>query len=142
MKTIEHFYQQWKHDNLVMDKWFTVQATIPDASAKARVAKLFEHSDFDIKNPNRVRALLGAFCLANPLCFHDVDGFGYKLLGQYIEKIDAINPQIASRLCGPLIRWKRYSESRQKLMKSELQRLISLPDLSNDVTEMVEKSLK
>jgi len=141
-ETIEHFYQQWKHDNLVMDKWFTVQATIPDASAKARVVKLFEHSDFDIKNPNRVRALLGAFCSANPLCFHDVDGFGYKLLGQYIEKIDTMNPQIASRLCGPLIRWKRYSELRQKLMKSELQRLISLPDLSNDVTELVEKSLK
>jgi len=140
-ETIDSFYQQWKNDNLVMDKWFTVQATIPDVSAKARVAKLFEHSDFDIKNPNRVRSLLGAFCSANPLCFHDVDGFGYNLLGLYIEKIDAMNPQIASRLCGPLTRWKRYSEPRQKLMKAELQRLISLPDLSNDVTEMVEKSL-
>jgi len=141
-ETIDNFYQQWQHDNLVMDKWFTVQATIPNASAKERVAKLFEHSDFDIKNPNRVRSLLGAFCSANPLCFHDVDGFGYSLLGQYIEKIDGMNPQIASRLCGPLTRWKRYSESRQKLMKAELQRLISLPNLSNDVTEMVEKSLK
>ncbi|VAW50270.1 Membrane alanine aminopeptidase N [hydrothermal vent metagenome] len=141
-ETIDKFFQQWKHDNLVMDKWFTVQATIPHTSAKARVEKLFEHSDFDIKNPNRVRSLLGAFCSANPLCFHDVDGFGYHLLGQYIEKIDAMNPQIASRLCGPLTRWKRYSEFRQELMKAELQRLISLSGLSNDVTEMVEKSLK
>jgi len=139
--TIESFYQQWKNDNLVMDKWFTVQAMIPDVSAKKRVLKLFEHSDFDIKNPNRVRSLLGAFCSANPLCFHDEDGFGYKLLGQYIEKIDAMNPQIASRLCGPLTRWKRYNETRQELMKAELNRLISLPSLSNDVTEMVEKSL-
>ena len=140
--TITAFYQQWKHDNLVMDKWFTVQATMPHASAKARVKQLFEHKDFDIKNPNRVRSLLGAFCSANPTCFHDASGFGYKLLEEYIEKIDAMNPQIASRLCVPLTRWKRYNEKRQNLMKSALQRLVSLPNLSNDVSELVEKSLK
>ena len=145
-ETITAFYQQWKRDNLVMDKWFTVQATAPylmaHASAKARVKQLFEHKDFDIKNPNRVRSLLGAFCSANPVCFHDVSGFGYELLEEYIEIIDAMNPQIASRLCVPLTRWKRYNETRQQLMKSALQRLISLPDLSNDVSELVEKSLK
>ena len=145
-ETTMAFYQQWKRDNLVMDKWFTVQATAPylmaNASAKARVKQLFEHKDFDIKNPNRVRSLLGAFCSANPVCFHDVSGFGYELLEEYIEKIDAMNPQIASRLCVPLTRWKRYNETRQQLMKSALQRLISLPDLSNDVSELVEKSLK
>ena len=139
---IEVFYQQWQQDNLVMDKWFTVQATIPHASAKQRVMQLFDHDDFDIKNPNRVRSLLGAFCSANPSCFHDIDGFGYNLLGSYIEKIDVMNPQIASRLCVPLTRWRRYSETRQKLMRSELERLISLPSLSKDVTELVEKSLK
>jgi len=138
----EAFYQQWKQDHLVMDKWFTVQATIPHTSAMAKVKDLFEHKDFDIKNPNRVRSLLGAFCSANPLCFHDVSGFGYDLLGRYIETIDAMNPQIASRLCVPLTRWKRYSEKRQQLMKSELQRLISLPKLSKDISELVEKSLK
>jgi len=145
-ETITAFYQQWKRDNLVMDKWFTVQATAPylmaNASAKARVKQLFEHKDFDIKNPNRVRSLLGAFCSANPVCFHDVSGFGYELLEEYIEIIDAMNPQIASRLCVPLTRWKRYNETRQQLMKSALQRLVSLPDLSNDVSELVEKSLK
>ncbi|MFV9615250.1 MAG: aminopeptidase N [Gammaproteobacteria bacterium] len=141
-ETIAAFYQQWHGDNLVMDKWFTVQATMPHASAKARVKQLFEHKDFDIKNPNRVRSLLGAFCSANPTCFHDVSGFGYELLEEYIETIDAMNPQIASRLCVPLTRWKRYNETRQKLMKSALQRLISLPKLSNDVSELVEKSLK
>jgi aminopeptidase N len=139
---IDAFYQQWKKDNLVMDKWFTVQATIPHASAKIRVKKLFEHGDFDIKNPNRVRSLLGAFCSANPTCFHDMSGFGYSLLGDYIEKIDVMNPQIASRLCVPLTRWKRHNETRQQLMKTELQRLIALPKLSNDVFELVEKSLK
>ncbi len=145
-ETTMAFYQQWKRDNLVMDKWFTVQATAPylmaNASAKARVKQLFEHKDFDIKNPNRVRSLLGAFCSANPVCFHDVSGFGYELLEEYIEKIDVMNPQIASRLCVPLTRWKRYNETRQQLMKSALQRLISLPALSNDVSELVEKSLK
>ena len=89
-----------------------------------------------------MRALLGAFCSANPVCFHDVSGFGYGLLGNYIETIDAMNPQIASRLCVPLTRWKRYSEQRQQLMKAELQRLIVLPKLSKDVLELVEKSLK
>ena len=141
-ETITAFYQQWNHDNLVMDKWFTVQATMPHASAKARVKQLFEHKDFDIKNPNRVRSLLGAFCSANPTCFHDTSGFGYELLEEYVEKIDAMNPQIASRLCVPLTRWKRYNETRQNLMKSALQRLISLPNLSKDVSELVEKSLK
>ncbi|NOQ88916.1 MAG: DUF3458 domain-containing protein, partial [Gammaproteobacteria bacterium] len=139
---IDEFYQQWKHDNLVMDKWFSVQATIPQLSSIPRVQKLFEHPDFDIKNPNRVRSLLGVFCAANPRCFHEIGGFGYDLLGQYIETIDAMNPQIASRLCVPLTRWKRYNETRQNLMRSELKRLISLPKLSNDVTELVEKSLK
>ncbi|MBL4712521.1 MAG: DUF3458 domain-containing protein, partial [Gammaproteobacteria bacterium] len=152
-EVIAQFYQQWQKDNLVMDKWFTVQATAPyllrDASdtstttlVTTRIDQLFKHDDFDIKNPNRVRALLGAFCSANPLCFHDSSGFGYQLLGQYIETINSINPQIASRLCVPLTRWKRYDDVRQKLMKSQLQRLIALPTLSNDVTELVEKSLK
>lgn len=149
-EVIDAFYQQWKQDNLVMDKWFTVQATAPyllssasgDSPATDRITRLFEHEDFDIKNPNRVRALLGAFCAGNPLCFHDVSGFGYDLLGKYIETIDIMNPQIASRLCVPLTRWKRFSERRQQLMKSELQRLILLPTLSKDVSELVEKSLK
>lgn len=141
-EVIDAFYAQWQHDNLVMDKWFSVQATIPLKSAIGRVEKLFEHADFDIKNPNRVRSLLGAFCSANPQCFHDESGFGYRLLGRYIEIIDSMNPQIASRLCVPLTRWKRFNKTRQSQMKSELQRLIALPKLSKDVTELVEKSLK
>jgi aminopeptidase N len=139
---IDKFYQQWHRDPLVLDKWFTVQATIPHRSSQDRVKRLFDHPDFDLKNPNRVRSLLGAFCAGNPLCFHDVSGFGYELLGSYIETIDAMNPQIASRLSVPLTRWKRFNETRQSLMKAQLQRLISLPELSSDVSELVEKSLK
>jgi len=141
-KVLDEFYQQWRNDNLVMDKWFSVQATVPHVSSIERVKQLFEHDDFDIKNPNRVRSLLGVFCAANPLCFHEISGSGYELLGRYIEIIDAMNPQIASRLCVPLTRWKRYNEVRQTLMKTQLQRLVSLPNLSNDVSELVEKSLK
>lgn len=138
----EAFYQQWKQEHLVMDKWFSVQASIPHDSAKTRVKQLFEHRDFDIINPNRVRSLLGVFCSANPLCFHDESGFGYDLLSRYIEIIDVNNPQLASRLCVPLTRWKRFNDTRQQLMKAELQRLISLPKLSKDVYELVEKSLR
>jgi len=138
---IERFYQQWKDDNLVIDKWFTVQATVPHESAKQRVLTLFEHKDFDIRNPNRLRSLLGAYCSANPICFHSQDGTGYRLLGQYIEDLDSINPQIASRLCVPLTRWRRYNELRQQMMRSELQRLSALQGLSRDVSELVEKSL-
>jgi aminopeptidase N len=141
-QVIDEFYQQWRDDHLVMDKWFSVQATVPRLSSTARIEKLFDHADFDIKNPNRVRSLLGAFCSANPVCFHDVGGFGYELLGRHIEILDAINPQIASRLCVPLTRWKRFNETRQSLMKAQLQRLILIPGLSSDVTELVEKSLK
>jgi len=139
---IDAFYEQWKGDNLVMDKWFMVQATSPHPATEDRVVQLFDHADFDIKNPNRVRSLLGAFCAANPVCFHDKSGFGYQLLGEYIETLNEINPQIASRLCVPLTRWKRFDDERQALMKQQLQRLISLPNLSGDVSELVEKSLK
>lgn len=143
---IDAFYQQWKNDNLVLDKWFTVQATNPNLLSsdlgESHVEQLFSHDDFDIKNPNRVRSLLGALCSANPVCFHDSSGFGYGLLGRYIEIIDALNPQIASRLSVPLTRWKRFNNHRQELMRAELQRLIALPKLSRDVSELVEKSLK
>ncbi len=140
-EAIEAFYTQWKDDNLVMDKWFMVQASAPGETTLKRMEALFKHPDFDIKNPNRVRALLGTFCSANPPCFHHRSGFGYQLLGRYIEKIDPLNPQIAARLCMPLTRWKRYDQNRQRLMQTELQRLQALPHLSADVIELVSKSL-
>ncbi len=140
-EVIDAFYARWKQDSLVMDKWFTIQASAPGDSTLKRVEALFNHPDFDIKNPNRVRSLLGVFCSANPVCFHHHSGSGYKLLSQYIEKLDALNPQIASRLSIPLTRWKRYDKTRQRLMKAQLQRLLSLPNLSKDVTELVSKSL-
>ncbi len=140
-QVIEDFYQQWQHDQLVMDKWFMIQATAPQADTLERVERLFEHDDFDLKNPNRVRSLLGAFCSGNPICFHVTSGEGYRLLGHYIEQLNDLNPQIASRLTTPLTRWKRYDEQRQTHMTAELARLKQLPQLSRDVYELVEKSL-
>jgi aminopeptidase N len=140
-EVIEDFYQQWKHDQLVLDKWFTVQAAVPGAGALTRVKALFEHAEFDLKNPNRVRSLLGAFCAMNPLNFHSVDGQGYRLLAEYVEKLDQLNPQIAARLTIPLTRWKRYGSQRQQLMCMELGHIRGIEGLSSDVYELVSKSL-
>ena len=139
---IEAFYQQWREEHLVIDKWFTIQAMAVLDDTIDRVRQLFQHADFDLKNPNRVRALLGAFCSANPVGFHDPSGDGYRILGEYVEKLNATNPQIASRLLSPMTRWRRYDKSAQALMKAELERLSRLPDLSRDVYELVSKSLK
>ena len=141
-QVIDSFYQQWRQDHLVIDKWFTIQAMAALDDTIDRVEQLFHHPDFDLKNPNRVRALLGAFCSANPVCFHDRCGRGYTMLGQYVEKLDRINPQIASRLLSPMTRWMRYDESSQAMMKAELERLMGLPHLSRDVYELVSKSLQ
>jgi aminopeptidase N len=138
---ISAFYEQWHHDQLVMDKWFMIQATAPKPGTLKRVEALLSHQDFDLKNPNRVRSLLGAFCASNPVCFHDISGDGYRLLSHYVEKLNELNPQIAARLTIPLTRWRRYDENRQYLMKAELERLLQLPGLSRDVYELVAKSL-
>jgi aminopeptidase N len=138
----EAFYQQWKEEHLVIDKWFSIQAMAVLDDTLASVEQLFDHPDFDLTNPNRVRSLLGAFCSSNPVCFHDRSGEGYRILGEYVEKLNATNPQIASRLLSPMTRWRRYDESAQQLMKAELERLSRLPDLSRDVFELVSKSLK
>jgi aminopeptidase N len=126
----------------VIDKWFTVQAMAVLSDTIQTVKSLFNHPDFDLKNPNRVRALLGAFSSANPVCFHDPSGEGYRLLGAYVEKLNALNPQIAARLLSPLTRWRRFDASAQALMNAELERLGQLPGLSRDVYELVSKSLK
>jgi aminopeptidase N len=138
----EAFYQQWQQEHLVIDKWFTIQAMAVLDDTIDSVKALFGHPDFDLQNPNRVRALLGAFCSSNPVCFHDTSGEGYRLLGHYVEQLNELNPQIAARLLSPLTRWHRFGAPAQALMKAELERLSQLPHLSRDVYELVSKSLK
>ena len=138
-RATESFYETWHQDDLVLDKWFSTQATSEPMGALGRVEALMSHEKFDMKNPNKVRALVGAFC-QNARHFHAVDGRGYAFLADCILKLDAINPQIAARLTTPFTRWQRLDAPRQALMQKELKRLASA-DLSKDVAEIVGKSI-
>jgi len=107
------FEAQWSHDGLVMDKWFALQATRPDDDVLAIVEKLMAHPSFNFNNPNRVRALVGAFASQNPKAFHAVDGSGYRFLVEVLIKLNESNPQVAARLIEPLIKLSRYDNQRQ-----------------------------
>ncbi|KTD22648.1 aminopeptidase [Legionella lansingensis] len=139
-KAIDSFYRQWSQDELVLDKWFAIQASSEQPDTLARVKILLQHPAFNIKNPNKVRALVGAFSQANPRNFHAKDGSGYAFLMDMLVKLDKINPQITARLATPFTRWHRYDTKRQELMKKELNKLAAL-DLSRDLREIVTKSL-
>ena len=125
----------------MVDKWLTLQATSRLPGTLKEVESLLRHPAFNLKNPNRVRALIGAFCQGNPARFHAADGAGYAFLGKRILELDPLNPQVASRLVLPLTRWRRYDENRQRMMRAQLERIAALPGLSRDVFEMVSKSL-
>ncbi len=140
-QAVDSFYQQWKADQLVLDKWFMIQATVPAAETLSQVEALLQHNDFSLSNPNRVRACLGAFCSANPVAFHGNDGAGYQLLAKYVEILDKLNPQVAARMTIPLTRWRRYDPARQQQMQTVLQQLRDIDGLSADVYELVDKSL-
>ena len=135
------FYSQWCKNSLVMDKWFTLQATAPFPGTLAEVKLLMDHPEFSMQNPNKVRSLIGAFCAGNDICFHNEDGQGYVFLADQVLALNEINPQIAARLLSPLSRWHRFNPTRQRLMKKELQRILDYPLLSKDVYEIASKSL-
>ncbi len=135
------FYQQWQAEALVIDKWFALQASSPNPDTFATVKALMLHPAFDIKNPNRVRALIGAFSQANPLHFHAANGQGYQFLADQIIALNTLNPQVASRMLIALTSWRRYDEGRQALMKAQLERIITTEAISKDVYEVASKSL-
>jgi len=114
-------------------------AMVPDNLPQ--VVKLMAHPAFDIRNPNKVRSVIGAFCFNNAVSFHKLDGTGYEFLADQVITLNGINPQIASRLLTPLTRWKKYGHERQSLMQDALRRILAAPDLSPDVYEVVSKSL-
>ncbi|KTD76300.1 aminopeptidase N [Legionella waltersii] len=140
-EAVESFYKQWSTDDLVLDKWFAIQASSEAPDTLDQVKSLMKHPAFSIKNPNKVRAVVGAFCLANPRNFHAVDGSGYAFLSDFLMELDQINPQIAARLATPFTRWQSYDEPRQQLIRQQLERLNKLK-LSRDLHEVVEKSLQ
>ena len=135
------FYQQWKEEALVIDKWFALQASSHNSDTFAVVQALMQHPAFDLKNPNRVRSLIGAFSQANPLHFHAANGQGYQFLADQIIALNTLNPQVASRMLSALTSWRRYDPGRQALIKAELERIIATEDVSKDVYEVASKSL-
>ncbi|WP_028584835.1 aminopeptidase N [Desulfogranum mediterraneum] len=136
------FHDQWQHDPLVMDKWLMIQACCTLPGTLERVRELLDHPVFSLKNPNKVRSLIGAFCSMNHAQFHGGDGRGYAFLGEMVRRLDAMNPQIASRLATPLTQWRRYDQGRQQLMEAQLRGLQQEASLSGDLREIVERSLK
>lgn len=126
---------------LVVDKWFSIQATSIRSSIHDDVRVLRSHKDFILTNPNRVRSLYGAFAMNNPYSFHDKNGRGYEFLGEAIIQLNTVNPQIAARLLTPLKEWKRYTPDRQEKMKAVLQKIAGQQELSPDVFEIVTKTL-
>lgn len=140
-EALAYFSERWKHDPLVMDKWLAIQATSRLPDTLDVVKGLMEHPAFTITNPNKVRALIGAFSQGNALRFHEASGAGYVFLADRVLQIDALNPQIAARLVNPFTQWKRYDEKRKALMQTQLERIEKTPKLSKDVYEVVSKSL-
>ncbi|MGM3160108.1 aminopeptidase N [Dickeya undicola] len=135
------FDERWHQDGLVMDKWFTLQASSPASDVLNRVRELLNHRSFSLNNPNRLRSLVGSFCAGNPSAFHAVDGSGYQFLTEMLSDLNTRNPQVASRLIEPLIRLKRYDSNRQALMRQALETLKGLENLSGDLFEKITKAL-
>jgi aminopeptidase N len=140
-KALKQFYDQWRANPLVTDKWMSLQAMSCRPDTLAQVKALTKHGAFNIENPNRVRSLIGAFVMNNQLRFHALDGAGYAFLADNIMKLDKLNPQVAARLCGAFETWRRFDGKRQKLMREQLMRIKDAKNLSRNVQEITEKTL-
>ncbi len=138
---IEEYYDKFNYHELAMNKWFSIQSMAINDKTLENIPKLTSHKDFSYTNPNRVRSVYASFALNNPVCFHDKTGKGYEILADAVIKLNDINPQIASRLLTPMRSWKNYSTDRQEKMKTAMEKIINIPNLSNDVFEIVSKSL-
>ena len=137
---LERFYAEFDNEALVVDKWFAIQAAAP-VTGIAAVRALMKHPAFTLKNPNRARSLIFNFCNGNPAQFHAPDGSGYAFWAEQVKALDALNPQVASRLARSMDRWRRYAPALQTQMKKVLQKVSGAGKLSNDVNEVVSKAL-
>ncbi len=138
---VEAFYKRYRKNHLVMDKWFSVQATRPGAGTVAAVRKLTKHKDFSLTNPNRTRSLIGAFAVSNPSGFNAASGAGYKLVSETIAKLDQINPQVAARMLTSFRSFRSLEPERRKLASNALKELRSTPNLSRDVLDILDRTL-
>ena len=141
-EAIDMFYEQWKHDPLIMNKWLGLQAGASLPNNVENVKRLVDHPAFDIKNPNKVYSLVGGFVGGTPINFHAADGSGYEFLGDIVLKIDKLNGGVAARMVGGFTRWRKYDEKRQEMMKAQLERIVKTEGLSENVFEIVSKSLE
>ncbi len=139
---VQDFYDQFQKYELVIDKWFGIQASAVRDDIFERLEALKNHPDFTMTNPNRVRSLYGAFAMNNPVAFHDKKGRGYEFVKKAIIELNTTNPQIAARMLTPFREWRRYTPDRQKKMKAALQEIANLPDLSPNVFEIANKTLE
>ncbi|HLB42196.1 MAG TPA: aminopeptidase N [Gammaproteobacteria bacterium] len=142
IKALNQFYDYWKHDTLVIDKWFAIQAASKLPSTLHEVKKLMRDTLFDIKNPNKVYALIGTFANRNLINFHSMTGEGYAFLSNVVQQLDRLNAQIAARMVKPLTTWKRYDKERQKLMRAQLEYILQDKKISPDLYELTTKSLE
>ena len=140
-RALSMFYEKWKDEALVVDKWFRVQATSWLPGTLDRVKALTAHPAFDVRNPNRVRALLQAFAMDNPLHFHAADGSGYRWVAEQVVALDKLNPQVASRLARTFDRWKKYDTGRQAHLRKALESIREAEGLSSNVGEVVARAL-
>jgi aminopeptidase N len=140
-EALADFYERWKAEPLVVDKWFAVQARDPWEGALGRVLGLTTHPAFDARNPNRLRALVSTFANFNPFRFHDPGGAGYRFLADQILAVDGFNPSTAARLVDPLGGWRRYTPELGALMKVELERIAGAEGLSKNTYEQASRAL-
>ena len=138
-EALQRFHKRWKDEALVMNKWFALQAGAPGRETLKRVTELTSHRLFSIKNPNRVRALYGAFAHGNQVRFNDASGEGYELVANAVIELDGFNPQIASRLLGAFESWRILEPQRRRLAEAALRRVLAKKDLSRDVFEIATK---
>ncbi len=140
-RALSMFFDKWKGEALVVDKWFRVQATADLPGALERVRKLTSHPAFDLRNPNRARSLVHAFAMDNPVHFHAADGAGYRFVAEKIVELDRLNPQVASRLARTFDRWRRYDAGRQAHARQALESILQAGEISADVGEIVGRAL-
>jgi aminopeptidase N len=141
-QVMDSFYRRWKNDALVLDKWFAVQAWAPLPGTLDRVKELMQHPQFSMTNPNRVRSVVGAFAMGNPVAFHTPDGSGYKLLTDVVLELNGFNPLMAARLLNAFETWRMLEPKRQKAAKKALERVRGADNLSRDVFEIASKMLE
>jgi aminopeptidase N len=140
-KAIDDFAERYRSDPLVLDKWLSLQAMIPELDTLDRIRRLMDHPVFSLTNPNRVRALVGSFGLGNPTQFHRADGAGYDFLADMVLRLDGTNPQVAARLLTAFGTWKTMESGRRAHAEAALRRIVQKPDLSPDVGDIAQRSL-